>query len=128
MRTSENCIRLCETCPNRELEGFSDFDTPTGDLVGVDARYINRNLEFVSDPLETPGVDVQQFAATFVDTEGNKTAAFLPGTTLEDIAECNEPVLRGKEGFFQRKKYYDCGAQAIQLTALRARINTARSN
>lgn len=122
MITPENNIRLCDDCPNRAFEGLSSFDPVTGDLVGKDARYLNARLEFIGDPNETPDVPAQEYATRFIDTEGNKTAAFLPGVQLEEIATCEGPVVTGRSGFLSRKKHYDCGAQAVRAQVLREKF------
>lgn len=100
MITSESCIRLCPDCPNRQLEGTSQYDPITGDLIDRKARYMNARLEFISGPEETPTVPAQEFAVRFIDTEGSQTAAFLPGTQLEDIASCKGRVVASSYGFF----------------------------
>ena len=121
MLTPEGCIRLCSNCPNRELEGTSEYSPATGDLVEDRSRYLNQHLEFVQDPTETPDVPTQVYATQFVDTEGNRTAAFMPGTQLADIAVCEGPVVSGRSIFFLRGRHYDCGAQALQLYEYRQR-------
>ncbi|MBP7806917.1 hypothetical protein KA047_00280 [Candidatus Saccharibacteria bacterium] len=122
MLTPENCIRLCADCPNREDEGIVGGEPITGDLVVRGARYINARLEFLRDPSESPDVPVQEFGAYFIDSEGNETAPFLPGVQLEDVAACDKPVIAKRNGFLGRKKYYDCGAQAEKMQALRKRV------
>jgi len=122
MLTPENRIRLCEDCPNREDEGTSEYDPITGDLVDRRPRYMNARAEFIQSPAETPEVPSQEFATIFVDTEGNQTSAFLPGVKLEDIGSCEKPIVSGRGGFMYRKKYYDCGAQALKLCILRKKL------
>jgi hypothetical protein len=117
-----NCIRLCPDCPIRAFEGTSEYDPVTGDLVSRQPHYINARLEFVRDPFETPDIPTQEFGVAFVDTEGNKTSAFMPGVQLEDIAACDKPVVTSRSGFLYRKKHYDCGAQALKLAGLRKNL------
>lgn len=119
MLTPENCVQLCDTCPNRDT---SEKAAPLGDLVSREVRYINTRLEFINDPLETPGVPVQEFRVQFVDTAGQKTESFFPGVQLQDIADCEKPVVAFRSGFMGRKKQYDCGAEAEKLQAFRKRI------
>ncbi len=123
MLNSENCILLCSNCPNRDYEGTTIHDPITGSLVSRQPKYMNARLEFVKDPTETPDIPTQEFAVTFVDTEGNRTSPFLPGVELSDIASCDKPVVSKRSGFMHRKKHYDCGAQALRLLELRKRTN-----
>ena len=126
MKTAEGCVRLCADCPNREMEGTSDWDPVTGDLVAREPRYMNARYEFVRDAAETPDVPTQEFGVNFVDTEGNKTYGFMAGVQLEDIAACEAPVVAGRGGFLKRKKYYDCGAQAEKLAVFREQVKKIR--
>ena len=125
MLSVNGCPRLCSNCPNREVEGFYDHDSATGDLVARQSQYMNARFEFVKDEGETPDIPTQEFATTFVDAQGNKTMAFLPGVQLEDIAACEQPVVGSRSGVLWRKKHYDCGAQAVKLHQMRKRLKEA---
>jgi hypothetical protein len=122
MKTPDGLIRLCDNCPERGMEGTSSLSPVTGDLVDKESRYINARFEFVSDPSETPDVPVQNYGSTFIDTNGNQTGAFFAGVELDDIADCEGPVVAGRSGFLKRNRHYDCGAQALKLAEFRSRL------
>jgi hypothetical protein len=127
MKTPEGCVRLCAYCPNREFEGTSKYDPVTGDLVEREPHYMNARLEFVTSPDETPDIPTQEFGTAFIDTEGNRTSAFMPGVQLEDIAACDKPEVSGRYGFLWLKKRYDCGAQAVKLAAFREKMQNKKA-
>lgn len=126
MITSENCIRLCASCPNRQAEGGAINEPQPGDLIARQPRYVNARFEFVGGAEEVANTHepVREFATVFVDSEGNKTQAFLPGVQLGDIAACSEPVPSGRKRFLRKNKQYDCGAEAQKLRMIRERLNT----
>ncbi len=110
-------ISFCDTCPQKgTCEGSLDKAEPA-----IATRLFSRRNEAGEEvPVHVP------MGMYFYDAEGRQSEYFVPTATMEDVANCDKPLII-RSGLFKLRKETDCGANQASVVRLRKLISRPRN-